>query len=736
MKGITTKRRTGKAFLLASAMLSSATAYGQTTRPSTTETTQSQAAEPMSGEATQVEATGATRPEAAEGLGEIVVTAQRREQNLQDVPIQVTAIGAETIETAGIKSTADALVLVPNVAFDESFTYLNSFVTVRGISQINNADPPVAIVVDGVPQNNQKQARMDLFDIDRIEVLKGPQGGLYGRNALGGAINIVTKQPSNDYEGFIDGSYGNGDAVDVNAALSGPLAKDQLLFRVSASYKQDDGRIENAFTGNEVDFVKHDYSVRGQLNYVGVENLKLDLRGDYRDFSAGGIYDSVVASGDANDIQPPRSNIEGLTFGHVANASFKFDYDFGPVTLTGITGYSDIVEKYRGDVDFSNPRDLPGGFFGLGFQAGQGQNLAVEQISQELRLVSADKGPFRWILGAFYLHTDRDLTTRAFIDVNGSRSQFDDPALRIVDLQEGNSNDAYAVYGQFDYDITESLTLSGALRYDQDDREQTNLVSGEVRRRSFDSVQPKATLTYKIDPRKLIYATYSTGFRSGGFNAPTVAIPVFEDETLENYEAGFKSSWLNRRLILNGAVYFERDKNYQFFFVDAATASQIIGNLERVNIWGVELDAQALVTSELQLNASIGTTDTDIRRSTLFPGVIGNRTPKTIPWTLNLGAQYTRPVTDEFDLILRADYKHNARRYWQVDNADVQRPIDLVNLRAGLSSRRWSLYAFGRNVFNERYYADYNPSNFSGLPYDTGFRAQPATYGVEARLKF
>ncbi|WEK00199.1 MAG: TonB-dependent receptor [Candidatus Sphingomonas phytovorans] len=710
-----TRVAAARALLLASAMTMPAMAFAQAIAPQTTETPQ---------------------PQDNATPGDIVVTAQRRTQNLQDVPIQVTAIGAQTIEKAGIRNTADALVLVPNVSFDESFTYLNSFVTVRGISQINNADPPVAIVVDGVPQNNQKQARMDLFDIERVEVLKGPQGGLYGRNALGGAINIVTKQPSDRYAGFIEGSYGNGNAVDISAALSGPLVKDQLLFRVSASYKHDDGRIGSAFNPGNVDFVHHDYSVRGQLNYVGIDNLTLDLRGDYRNFSAGGIYDSVVASGNANDIQPPRSNIEGLTFGHVANASFKFDYDAGPVTLTGITSYSDIIENYRGDLDFSNPRDLPGGFLGLGFQAGQGQDLSVRQISQEVRLTSKDTGPFRWILGAYYLHTDRDLWTRAFVDLNGSRSQIDNPALRIINLQESNSNNAYAGYGQFDYDIVDGLTLSGALRYDRDNREQTNILTGAVRRRGFDSVQPKVTLTYKIDPRKLIYATYSTGFRSGGFNAPTVSIPLFKDETLQNYEAGFKTSWLNRRLVINGALYFERDKNYQFFFIDVATASQVIGNLDRVNIWGVELEAEALVTKQLQLSAAIGTTDTNIRRSALFPAAIGNHTPKTTPWSLNLAAQYTRPVTNDLDLVLRADFKHNARKYWQIDNIDVQKAINLVNLRAGLDGAHWSLYGFGRNVFNVKYYADYNPANFSGQAYDIGFRAQPATYGIEAKVKF
>jgi iron complex outermembrane receptor protein len=683
------------------------------------------------------EASGPERTAAPQDqLGDIVVTAQRREENLQDVPIQVTALTSAIIEKAGIKSTADALNLVPNVSFDESFTYLNSFVTVRGLSQINNADSPVAVVVDGVPQNNQKQLRMDLFDVERIEVLKGPQGGLYGRNALGGAINIVTKKPTNDFEGFVDGTVENGASVNGIAAVSGPLIKDKLLFRVSANYKKDDGRIRNVYTGNDVDAVHHDYDLRGKLNWQANDALSVDLRGSYRDFSAGGVYDSVVASGDANDIESPREDIEGLTFGHIADGSLKVDYDLGGATLTSITAHTDLVEDYRGDLDFSNPQNLPGGFLGLGFQAGQGQNLGVKLTSQEFRLVSDSNQPFRWILGAYYLHTDRALTTAAFIDVDGSRDQFDDPALRILYRAEDNNNDAYAVYGQFDYDLSDALTLSGALRYDRDHRDQTDLATGAEQKRTFDKIQPKATLTYHIDNSKLLYATFSTGFRSGGFNAPNVQIPVFKAETLENYEAGFKTTWLDHRLRLNGAVYLERDHNYQFFFIDVATASQIIGNLERVNIWGVELEAQALVTPDLQLDAALGTTDTDIRRSELFPDDVGNHTPKTTPWTLNLGAQYSKEIGAGTKLLLRGEYKHQARKYWQVDNLDVQKSIDLVDLRAGIERDNWSLYVFGKNIFNVKYYADYNPSKYSGSAYDIGSLAQPARYGIELRVNF
>jgi iron complex outermembrane receptor protein len=159
-------------------------------------------------------------------LEEVVVTAQRREEKLQDVPVSVTAFDASTIREVGIRNTADFLGMTPNVSFDQSFTVGNSFVTMRGIEQINNADSPVAVVIDGVPQGNQKQLKMELFDVDRIEVLEGPQGALYGRNAIGGAINIITKQPTNDFTGFAQIGAGTGHEREGMFALSGPVIPD------------------------------------------------------------------------------------------------------------------------------------------------------------------------------------------------------------------------------------------------------------------------------------------------------------------------------------------------------------------------------------------------------------------------------------------------------------------------------------------------------------------------------
>ncbi|MDA5194017.1 TonB-dependent receptor [Govanella unica] len=674
-----------------------------------------------------------------QGLEEVIVTAQKRSENLQSVPIQVSAFTEKAIQDAGINNTRDFVALVPNMSFDESFTYLNSFVTVRGISQINNADAPIAIVVDGVPQNNQKQFKMNLFDVERIEVLKGPQGALYGRNASGGAINIVTKQPTNDFEGFINGSYGNGDAWELSGGVSGPIVVDKVLFRVSGYFKQDGGRIENVYLHEHSDYLDHDYGVRGLLKVLASDKLTLDFRVAYSDFQGGGIYDSTVFSGRANDIQPPSEDLMGQTYGNIRDASFKFDWDFGFATLTGITGYTRLKENYQGDLDFSNLINNPGGFLGFLGPVGQGQNLDVEMISQELRLVSAADQRLRWIVGGFYIHTNKDLRTRVFFDIDHQRDQINNPALVFINTFSEEKNNAYAVFGQLDFDISDHLSVQGALRYDRDHRHTIGSSLGvQVLDASapFDRVEPKVTLTYKFDDERLVYATYSTGFRSGGFNAAGVVPQKFLAETLQNFEAGFKTSWLDRRLILNGAVYYEKVDNFQFFRVDLATGGQALDNINKVDIYGFELEAQAMVADGLQLFGGVGTTHTKIKDWTNHPEWIGNKTPKNTTWKLNLGYQFTFPVTDVINAQMRLDYEHRGKKFWHPDNVAIANPVDLIDFRIGLQTDQWGLFAVGKNLTNARYYNDYNSKLFSGGGNDIGFLAQPRTYGVEGRYKF
>lgn len=665
----------------------------------------------------------------------VEVSAQRRTEPLQEVPAAVNALTARQLEARGVTTTQDFVAAIPNMSFDQSFTHLNSFVVLRGVTQINNADSPVAIVVDGVPQNNQKQFRMNLFDIQRIEVLKGPQGALYGRNALGGAVNIVTKAPSASFEGFGGVTLANGSDKTVNAGLSGPMGG-SASFRLVAQHRESDGLIRNDYLNRKVDGIDRDTLVRGKLSFAPGKDLTVDVQAGYNDFKAGATHDSVIPGGNAAVVVNPITSLLGKTDGSIGDASVKVDWVTGIGTLTSITAYTDLKENYRGDLDFSNPTALPGGFLGFGFQAGQGQDLSVRMTSQELRLTSPDNKPVRSILGVYALRTERSLRTRAFVDVDGTLGQIDTPALGIINNAEKNRNTATAVFGQVDVDFGKQTTLSMALRHDRDERKQTDLVGGGVREISFSKTQPKLTVTHKWSKDALVYATASTGFRSGGLNAP--GLPDFRAETLTNVEVGSKNTLMGGAMTMNVALFEARSKDFQYFYVDVVRAAQLIGNIDRVRMRGLDFDARWRLTRDFELDAGIGITDSIIKANSALPDTVGKHTPKNTPLKATLGAQVEWGLAGGTRLTARADLEHRSKRYWQADNLDIQPAIDLLNLRLSYAGAgdRWSVSLWGKNLTDESYYNDVNATRFSGLPYTIGWRAQGRTFGVDAKLRF
>ena len=564
---------------------------------------------------------------------------------------------------------------------------------------------------------------------------------------------INTQAPTNTYTGFGQLSYGNGDAFSATAAVSGPIVPDKLLFRLAANIKSDGGRITNTYLNANVDKVKYDDSVRGRLLFEPSSDLTVDLRASYGKFNGGATWDSVVFSSNANDIQSPQSDTLGRTTGSITDVTLKIDYKLPFATLTSITGYTSLGEDYRGSLDFSNPVNNPGGLFGLYGPVGQAQNLSDKNISEEIRLTSPSNQKFRWVGGFFFVHEDRSLLTRAWVNsplsefgsyafyhpsesVLNSFAGFDIPSQVIVDHSESNSNDAYAVFGQADYDLNDKVTVTAGLRYDTTSRDQTDVVGGASRSVNFSATQPKATITYHFSPRILFYATASTGFRSGGWNGPGISIPEFKAESTTNYEGGFKTQWFDRRLTFNGDYYYAVDHNFQFFYVQASTGSQIISNLNSVHLQGVELELEAHPTSGLTLFGSLGTTDSNIYRSALYPQDQGDKAPKTIPAKINAGIQYKAQLVEGWEGLARLDYVHKDREYWQIDNLNVQKALDLINARVGVTHGPIGVYVWARNLTDQRYYEDYNPARGSGLPYDIGSLAQPRTFGVEVQARF
>nr|VFK60846.1 MAG: iron complex outermembrane recepter protein [Candidatus Kentron sp. UNK]VFK69499.1 MAG: iron complex outermembrane recepter protein [Candidatus Kentron sp. UNK] len=645
-------------------------------------------------------------------LEEITVTAEKRAEKPQDVPVSVTAFSSEAIVEAGIENTRDFIELTPNVTLDDVYSIGATHMTIRGVGQLNNADSPATIVVDGVPQNDQKQFQQELFDIERIEVLRGPQGSAYGRNAIGGAIDIVTKGPTNEQEGYVKTGLFNGNGKVVNGAISGPLIEDTLLYRLAGSYKKSDGLIDNTFLNTEIDFYEST-DLRAQLKWLATDDVSLDLRYETSELDGGAIYHTDVTGGGttvhSNIFVNPINNRLGRGERKMDSFTVKADADFSAGTLTYILGYTDLDEYYVGDLDFSSSTSEP--------DLVQSKSEDLEFLSHEVRWMSPDNRPFRWIIGTFHQETDR--TVRNYL--SGALINDDD-------------NEVQAFFGQAEYDFTDRLELSGSIRHDRDERKQVS----SSREETFSAWQPKATLTYKLTDDNLVYTTYGTGFRSGGFNADGT---IYQKEIVKNYEIGSKNTFFDRHLVLNAAAYFAKSDDFQFFFYDFNREGvQVLDNIDKVDIMGGELEFRGLVTNDIQLFGGIGITDTEIKKYETFPEQVGNHTPNSSQYTINLGAQYGFDV-GPMDAALRLGMERRGRKYWDSDNVESQAPITLYNARLTLQKGDFQVSLWGKNLSDERYYESYlevdniQNNTLTWLD-DVGSLGQPRSFGLDVRYDF
>ncbi|MCX9146101.1 TonB-dependent receptor [Erythrobacter sp. WG] len=693
---------------------------------------------------------------ASEQSGEIVVTSLRRSETLQDTPAAVTAFDAKAIENAGIQRPADFIALTPNVNLVQTQNAGNAFVVIRGISQNRNSEPSVAVIVDGVQQVNPAQFNQDLFDIEQIEVLKGPQGGLYGRNAIGGAIIITTKQPTDEFAGNVTAGIDNGFGYFLRGGISGPIA-DNVKFRIAGSWYDTEGFIPNTFLGEDADPVE-DFSLRGNLLIEATDRLTFDLRGSMNLLRTQGFYYNIV--GDVNTIAPVRVNNPGVNNRDIYNAALKIEYKGDNAVLTSISSYDTLSEIVTGDAFNFLPIRESLLFQFFGFDINQSQFLDVEAFSQEVRLASPEDGrKFNWMVGGYLIDTTRYISTGNLIDTgNGVTAVFRTPSTnplnpQLTFLADGQENFAWALFANAGYEFSDSLRIDASLRYDRDRRRQTTLTpqnflpvvpgvptarSGEVRTAVFDDWQPKVTLTWEPNPDLTIYGGYSRGFRSGGFNQTGVGAEarranivgvgdIFQAETADTFEIGAKAQLGPVRLA--GAAYTTLSKNGYFFVFLADSSTQNLGNIPETRINGFELEATARLAPNFDINAAIGVTDSEIKA---FPDrtVIGNEAPQISRYTLNLGAQYAGPISDSLDGLLRIDYRRIGRTWWEPFNTTSRDPVDLVDARAGVTfAGGIAVTAFAQNLFDEIYNAEFSPGGFV-------FRARPRRYGVEIGYKF
>ena len=732
--------------------------------------------------------------QAATSLEEVVVTARKRSESFEDVPVSVDAFTTADIEAAGIEKPSDFIALTPNVTLVQTQNEGNSFINVRGISQARNSDMSVAVLVDGVLMTNPAQFNQELFDASQIEVLRGPQGALYGRNAIGGAIVIHTKEPTDQYEGRIKVGYDSGPGYKVQGALSGPIpGSDTLKFSAAASYKDTDGYIKNTYLNQKADPYR-DISGRVKLLWQPMDNFKADLRFYASQVKTHALYFNIAAN--ANDTSlPVRVNNPGTNKRDLYSGSLKMDYDTDYGTLTSITAYDVTKELLTGDqfnflpraesyanfaADFPVLAGDPGGFFALlrtltgdpVVDMSQTQYLNVKAWSQEIRFTSPSQDRLRWIVGAYFIGTKRYISTGNQVDrgfgvfpvyKTPRPSVFvdpTDPSPQIGLLADSQDNFAWALFGDLTYDISDQLEASFSLRYDSDHRENTTetqplydptglgLTPGSVRKHTWNDLQPKITLTYKLYENLTFYTDYSRGFRSGGFNQTGVGAAIvepgvddlYDQQTADTYEVGIKGQFFDRRLKASFSGYRTHFRNAYFFFFDPGTSTQNLGTIPRVDYTGFEFESQALITDNFQANLGLGYTDSKIKEAA-DPADVGNQAPLVSEYTLNLGGQYTQPLGSfggffgDVNLVARADYQIIGKTYWDPGNISARKPVSLLNVRAGFESPdNWSLMFWSKNLLDKKYNAEFSPGPAPGANFL--FKAEPMVWGVDFVKKF
>ncbi|XAP79294.1 TonB-dependent receptor [Citromicrobium bathyomarinum] len=711
----------------------------------------------------------------------IIVTARGREETLLDVPVSVTTYDSAAIEDANISRTDDFIALTPGVTFSNAQDAGTNFISIRGLSQTRNGEPPVAVVVDDVLQVNSRSFDQPLFDLESIEVLRGPQGALYGRNATGGAIIINTKMPTNDFEGYVSLGGGTGGEYGGEVSVSGPIAKDVVLFRLSGSYTNRDGYFDNLFLGEKVDGLE-DIALRGHLRFLPADAVTIDLRGSIVRTEAGALnytyqpaiidpatglptaFDFTINDADLVDRDFYANNL-GLDNRDIDQVSLRVAIDLGFGELKSISAYDRITQSTGSDqFPYTAASSItPSPAFPF-YDATQSQFFDVETFSQEVRLTSNSDQAFRWMVGGYYLDTSRFTSSSIMSDLEQGiirirREPFTNPTNPLTSfIADDNDNQAWAVFFNAAYDLTDSLELSVAGRYDKDERTQyvdpaqglydgagnvTGPIGqpGAVNKATFDMFQPKVTLRYQPTDTATLYASWGKGFRSGQFNPNGVGViaagagvngvsDVLPQEETETLEAGFRAQ-LAPRTSISGAVYKTDLSNAPYFVFIGAVSAQVLVPINQIDIFGVELEGSAEIADGLTAYLGVSFTDAEIKEYAVDPTLVGNDAPYIASNTINAGFQYRTDISNTLGFFVRGDFENRGRQFWDPENSTARSAIQLVNARVGIEDLdgRWSFTLSGSNIFDEVYNAEFVTGGYA-------YAAQPDTFRADLRFNF
>ncbi|HVO44830.1 MAG TPA: TonB-dependent receptor [Steroidobacteraceae bacterium] len=674
------------------------------------------------------------------------------------MPDSITAFSSQTIEDARIQKFGDFAAMTPNFEFFPSASPGNFQMSIRGISQAggNGGDAPVVMVVDGVTLPYPNSFTMPLFDIESIEVLKGPQGALYGQNAIGGAVVVTTQQPTNDFRARLTAGYGKGDEVNLTGVISGPVIPDRLLFRAAAFHHSFGGDVRYAYAPQDYENFLDDNLGRFDLKFLGSDTFTADLGVSYSKTHSGaqplipvtlstgsGIPGvSTAALNNQLILGQPNQDYHTRTRRDSLDGSLRLDWNAGFADFSSVTAGTSLHENNHQDLDVSQ----------IPFVYLVDQPVNIKAFSEELRATSPSDQRLRWNLTAFMSRVHRKIPFSIDGNLNLLLSGNTNPADKLLVPFASDDADqhlnSYAGAAQINYDILKDLELTLAGRFDHDPRSQ--LDQGVRLHRTFDKFQPKASISYKPGTNQTYYGTYAEGFRPGGFNPgnnPAVQ-PVFDPEETKTFEIGTKQSFFERKLSVSLAAYTTRYSNQQLTLVQVSSsgASQNIFTVKTSRIQGVELQAEARPLPGLDLSLGGGFQDGKIKQfgNSLSGGAfdpssyIGKNVPLQSRYTLNGSAQYSHAVTPGFEGFIRADVSRKGRLYWYADNRVSRDPFTLVNMRGGIRNDHWEADLYGINIFGTRYYTLYFDNKFVGAPggFDFADLADLSRYGIEVSYRF
>ncbi len=701
-------------------------------------------------------------------LEEIVVTAQRRAENIQDVPVSVSAVSGERVDvfTQGGEDIRALAARVPSLYAESSNGRLAPRFYMRGLGNSDfdlAASQSVSIIFDEVVQENVILKSFPIFDIERVEVLRGPQGSLFGRNTPAGIIKFDSRKPTEDLEGYVSATIGSYGTKNVEGALGGSLNESNtLLARLSILSQNREDWIDNGFTG-ESDAMGgfSENAFRLQLQALPSDSFSALLNLHGRDLSSGtaSIFRANVLSPGSNSLNENFDRDKVFFDGGDNNpqeakalgGSLKLDFDFSEtLTLTSISAYETVENRSLGDID--------GGFGSVGFPpTGPGlilfpsetqDGLAdLEQITQEFRLASEASDRLFWQAGLFWFDSDFSVETNPFF---------------VPPTTVRHENTAWAVFGQVAYDLTDAATLTAGVRYTDDDKDMTTPETPNPQppvNVSDEQVSWDLSLMYTLSDSWNVYGRVANGFRAPSIQGRNIAFfdanpfSVAESETILSYELGFKSLLAGDRVRLNGAVYYYTIDDMQLSAIGGNTNSNVLVNADKGVGTGIDLDTEIVLTDNFIVTLGGSWNDTEIDDATLRTAVCaqctvldpidaqgfalldGNPFPQAPEHMLTATARWSVPVTHNDELYVFLDYvQQGDTNFFLYESAEFHTgTIYELGLRAGYIANdgQWELSVFARNLTDEENLK--GGIDFNNL---TGFVNEPRIFGINFQLNF